>query len=264
MKELKLNTALTKDDIELRIGSTSAKGFSLLLYKTARTDIKRLTEVYGNKWKNRHFYDDKKLLCCEISIWDDEIKEWIGRSDVGVESYTEKEKGSYSDSFKRAGFRWGIGLELYQGPFIWLNWEMKQFGDKFKPVGFFSSNLLISEYEVKDGVPYLTILYDGTRVYPSNKDVKKQPTKKPDANKTVMMSKLQEDELNEYVKTLPDKASLALHTEMKAGGITRVRATKLLNRARDIINVKKEEDNKKTVAKLEEATKEVEQDEIPF
>ena len=46
MKELitKLSEPLTKDDVELRIGTTSAKGFSLLLYKTARTDIKKLNE----------------------------------------------------------------------------------------------------------------------------------------------------------------------------------------------------------------------------
>ena len=33
----------------------------------------------------------------------------------------EKEKGQASDSFKRAGFNWGIGRELYTAPFIWVN-----------------------------------------------------------------------------------------------------------------------------------------------
>ena len=31
-------------------------------------------------------------------------------------SYTEKEKGQASDSFKRACFNWGIGRELYTAP----------------------------------------------------------------------------------------------------------------------------------------------------
>ena len=47
-------------------------------------------------------------------------KEWIYKQDVGVESYTEKEKGQASDSFKRACFNLGIGRELYTAPFIWI------------------------------------------------------------------------------------------------------------------------------------------------
>ena len=31
----------------------------------------------------------------------------------GTESFADKEKGLASDSFKRAGFNWGIGKELY-------------------------------------------------------------------------------------------------------------------------------------------------------
>ena len=164
----KLSAPLSKEDIELRIGSTSEKGFSLLLYKTARTDVRRLNEVCGNLWKNRHFYDDKGLICCEISIYDKEIGEWISRTDVGTESHTEKEKGSYSDSFKRAGFRWGIWLELYNSPFIWINWEMSAFksGNKtvYRPKNFFSSNLKITRYSVVNGEPTFTIVYDGKKV----------------------------------------------------------------------------------------------------
>lgn len=35
-------------------------------------------------------------------------------------SYSEKEKGQASDSFKRACFNWGIGRELYTASFIWI------------------------------------------------------------------------------------------------------------------------------------------------
>lgn len=41
--------------------------------------------------------------------------------DVGTESYTEKEKGQASDSFKRACVSVGIGRELYSAPFIWIS-----------------------------------------------------------------------------------------------------------------------------------------------
>ena len=125
-----LSKPLSVDDIEFRIGSVAKakqgeqpKGFSMLAYKTARTDTKRLNEVVGMGWKNDYLYDKHDILCCEILIYDPTIKEWIGRKDVGTESNTEKEKGSYSDAFKRAGFKWGIGAELYNFPFIWINWN---------------------------------------------------------------------------------------------------------------------------------------------
>lgn len=46
---------------------------------------------------------------------------WITKQDVGTESYSEKEKGQASDSFKRACFNFGIGRELYTAPFIWVS-----------------------------------------------------------------------------------------------------------------------------------------------
>jgi len=183
MKELleKLNQPLTKDDVELRIGHTSAKGFSLLLYKTARTDIKRLNDT-GAIWQNKHGYDTMGLLTCTISIYDAEHALWVDRVDVGTESQTEKQKGLYSDSFKRAGFRWGIGLELYNAPFIWVNWEMEQYNNKWKPKNFFGSNLSISEYVTKDGqFIKLSIAYSENSIFTMGKKV--DPKKTPKATK---------------------------------------------------------------------------------
>ena len=176
---MNLNDPLTKDDIELRIANTSQKGFSLLLYKTARTDVKRLDECYPMKWKNRFFYDNKGLLCCEISIYNDNLKEWVSRSDVGTESFTEKEKGSYSDAFKRAGFKWNIGTELYYSPFIWINWEMIKNGNSYKPKNFFPSNLEVVEFGVEHGkVTRLVINYNGSMISTIfNYGVKTQPPK---------------------------------------------------------------------------------------
>lgn len=39
--------------------------------------------------------------------------EWVWKWDTGAESNIEKEKGEASDSFKRAGVKWGIGRFLY-------------------------------------------------------------------------------------------------------------------------------------------------------
>lgn len=109
---------LKADEIEVRVGTINEKGATLLLYKDARVDMNILDES-GEKWKREHQLIDGKLFCT-VSIWDDSIKEWVSRQDVGVESNTEKEKGQASDSFKRSCFNWGIGRELYTAPFIWI------------------------------------------------------------------------------------------------------------------------------------------------
>ena len=46
--------------------------------------------------------------------------QWVSKQDCGVPSNTQGEKGEASDAFKRAGFSWGIGRELYDSPFIWI------------------------------------------------------------------------------------------------------------------------------------------------
>ena len=178
MKELieKLSQPLSKEDVELRIGTTNAKGFSLLLYKTARVDVRRLNES-GAIWRNTHQYDANGLLTCTISIYDTEHGFWVDRTDVGMESNTEAQKGLYSDSFKRAGFRWGIGLELYNAPFIWVRHEMDQVNGKWRPKNFFTGGLEIVDYETVDGhFTKLTISYDGKVIY--RYQTKQQPTAK--------------------------------------------------------------------------------------
>ena len=113
--------ALRADEIECRIGTISEKGLSLLLYKDARADMRILDETFGCfGWKRTHQSIDGNLYCT-VELWDSEKKEWISKQDVGTVSYTEKEKGQASDSFKRACVTVGIGRELYSAPFIWVS-----------------------------------------------------------------------------------------------------------------------------------------------
>ena len=112
---------LRADEIECRIGTINEKGLSLLLYKDARADMKILDETFGIfGWKRTHQSIDGNLYCT-VEIWDNEKKSWISKQDVGTVSYTEKEKGQASDSFKRACVSVGIGRELYSAPFIWVS-----------------------------------------------------------------------------------------------------------------------------------------------
>ena len=116
---------LRADEIELRVGATTETGFSLLLYKTARVDANILDETVGPfNWQKR-FYQVKNTMICSVGInvnYDDETKEpyWVWKDDAGDESNTEAIKGEASDSFKRAGFAWGIGRALYTSPFVWI------------------------------------------------------------------------------------------------------------------------------------------------
>ena len=116
---------LKASEIECRVGTINEKGCSLLLYKDARCDMRILDETFGAmNWKRSHEIIDGNLYCT-VSVLSD-VGEWVSKQDVGVESFTEKEKGQASDSFKRACVNWGIGRELYTSPFIWVNHADKE------------------------------------------------------------------------------------------------------------------------------------------
>ena len=124
---------LKAEEIECRISLIRENGLSLLLYKDARVDQKILDETFGMfGWKRSHQSIEGNLYCT-VSVYSKETGEWIGKQDVGTTSYSEKEKGQASDSFKRACFNWGIGRELYTAPFIWIQEELANIqrkGDK--------------------------------------------------------------------------------------------------------------------------------------
>lgn len=112
---------LNADEIDCRISTVKESGVSLLLYKDARVDQNILDMTVGPmNWSRSHQMIGDRLYCT-VSIRDRETGEWVSKQDVGTESYTEKEKGQASDSFKRACFNWGIGRELYTAPFIWIS-----------------------------------------------------------------------------------------------------------------------------------------------
>jgi hypothetical protein len=144
---------LRADEIECRVQQTvstrNGKSCLLLLYKDARCDMKILDETFGIfGWQREHAVVNNNLYCI-ISIWDENKKQWIKKSDVGVESNTEKEKGEASDSFKRAGVNVGIGRELYTAPVIWVKLypdEVREDNNKTKVL----ANFHVSEIETSD------------------------------------------------------------------------------------------------------------------
>lgn len=162
MNELKIRL-LRADEIECRIGTISDKGLSLLLYKDARADMKILDETFGILgWRRTHQSIDGNLYCT-IELWDESKHEWIAKQDVGTESYTEKEKGQASDSFKRACVSVGIGRELYSAPFIWVSAQkcsIQKRGDKYVCYDKFAVSNII--YNDEREIVGLTIINSDT------------------------------------------------------------------------------------------------------
>lgn len=111
---------LTPDEIECRVSRVNSGGVSLLLYKTARTDADLLDETFGaDRWANDFKIVDG-VLYGGIGIDYAGDGHLVWKWDAGTESNTEAEKGRASDAFKRAGFKHGIGRELYSAPDIFV------------------------------------------------------------------------------------------------------------------------------------------------
>ena len=115
---------LEADEIECRVGAggnNNATWCTLLLYKDARVDQRLLDEQVGPFYWQCEYREINGRLYCSISIFNKDTGNWVSKEDVGTESNTEKEKGQASDAFKRAGFKWGIGRELYTAPLVMIN-----------------------------------------------------------------------------------------------------------------------------------------------
>ena len=114
----RLAEATPRDKIKQRAGPHSKycdKPCSVqhpkLDYITARYVMERLDEVVGPEfWQSKHTMVGDKVQC-SIGLKID--GEWVWKSDGAGETDIEGQKGSFSDSFKRAAVSWGIGRDLY-------------------------------------------------------------------------------------------------------------------------------------------------------
>lgn len=109
----------------------------LIPYKNARVDMDILDDACGIYWQTEFKRDSNGVLQCGIGIYFHDIGEWIWRWYNGTPSQYEKEKGEYSDAFKRAGTMWGIGRELYSYPPIKVTLNKDEYSiieDSGKPV----------------------------------------------------------------------------------------------------------------------------------
>ena len=131
-----LSEPLTVDQIDFRVQSINKGGYATILaYKDARVDMNRLNQVFGvGMWQRKHEVINGNLYC-SVGTYNKEIGDWAWIQDVGTPSNTEQAKGNASDSFKRACFNLGIGIELYDYPVIQIKLNSNEFtteGNKVK------------------------------------------------------------------------------------------------------------------------------------
>jgi len=113
------------ETISWRVGATTkdkSRGLALA-YIDARDVQDRLDQVCGIYWQVRHHHCGTDRLACDIGIKVGD--EWLWRGDGAGSTDVEAEKGAFSDSFKRAAVRWGVGRYLYDLDSPWVELEAK-------------------------------------------------------------------------------------------------------------------------------------------
>ena len=180
---------LTAEDIEVRIGSFNQERTkcTLLLYKTARTDAKCLDQhkdIGCYNWQKK-FYELKGVIYCSLGIYNPERNEWVWKDDAGAETQVETEKGTASDAFKRAGFAWGIGRELYFAPTIWIDFSKNYCDYQVEFISYDEKKRVIKEVVIsaKDKANG----YQKVQLYPKDKNNSKT-TQKPQEKASVNLN----------------------------------------------------------------------------
>lgn len=147
---------LTESEIECRVKKVTEKGAIILLYKTARTDMDLLDETVGPENWDCDYKNIKDNLYCGIAIY--KADRWTCKWDCGIESREDGEgnqkKGEASDAFKRAGFKWGIGRELYTAPFIYISADKMNITNNKT---FDTFDVIEIKYDDKRRISYLSI-----------------------------------------------------------------------------------------------------------
>lgn len=121
----KLSAPFPPEAVSWRVGSTTGdktRG-KPLAYIDARDVMDRLDEVCGLGWECRYSHAADKV-CCEIIIHTEDG--FVTRSDGAGDTDFEGDKGAFSDAFKRAAVRFGVGRYLYGIKAPWV--EIEQAG----------------------------------------------------------------------------------------------------------------------------------------
>ena len=93
-------------------------------YVDARDVMDLLDKAVGiDGWSDSYRRESNGRLICRLEL-NMGVKGWIGKEDTGTESESEGEKGEFSDAFKRAAVKWGVGRFLYDLDVKYLDVEV--------------------------------------------------------------------------------------------------------------------------------------------
>ena len=129
--EAELAEPFLPEQISWRVGSTNQakdKGMALA-YIDARDVMERLDGVVGiANWQAEYPDAGNNKTTCKIGLYLD--GQWVWKADGAGDTDFEGDKGAFSDAFKRAAVRWGIGRYLYGMKNTWV--DIEPAGKSFK------------------------------------------------------------------------------------------------------------------------------------
>lgn len=132
---MKINFDELKKEIPYKYKPQTCKfGKAMVVaYIDARSAQDLLDEVVGpENWQTKYEVINNNLYCSVgIKVERGSTEEWVWKTDCGIESREDKEKGESSDAFKRACVQWGIGRFLYRKGIVEL--PTKDYKGKERP-----------------------------------------------------------------------------------------------------------------------------------
>jgi hypothetical protein len=93
------------------------KGTATLTYVTARTVMNRFDDVLGpSNWWDQYVPDKDSVMCgITIRLPDGStVTKWDAGGYAGMTDHGDDDKSGFSDAFKRAAVKWGVGRYLYR------------------------------------------------------------------------------------------------------------------------------------------------------
>ena len=128
--------------------------------KNRETCSIRLDQTVGpDRWQNI-FIPQGDSPICEIKIYFPD-RGWVTRSDTGESPMPDGSlKPAYSDAFKRAAYKWGIGRELFYLPTVEVSGESLNLileGEEQKCVGFYDT-IVVEKIHVEGTTPKVLVL----------------------------------------------------------------------------------------------------------
>lgn len=129
-----LRKPFTAESVKFKVqagGKTPEQKALVVCYIDARHVIERLNSVVLGDWEDDYTAGPGSSLVCALKVCG------VTRKDIGVmeDGATGGPKAVYSDAFKRAGVKFGVGVSLYATPKMFVGGNDLVRNGQGKPVG---------------------------------------------------------------------------------------------------------------------------------